>query len=533
MTVKNMNKQRLDPHFKQNDRLFEAVCSNATVAIFLMDERQRCVYLNPAAELLTGYCLAEVRDRPLHDVIHHTRPDGSPYPLEDCPIDRAFPENHQEQGEEVFVHKNGSFYPVAYTASPIREEGIVVGTIIEVRGIQKEKDQARAHEEEARTLEILNKTGALLAAKVDLEDVLQAVTDAATELTGAQFGAFFYNSTNNEGELYQLYTLSGVPREAFQNFPMPRNTHVFGPTFRGEGVVRVDDITVDPRYGRNDPFKGMPPGHLPVRSYLAVPVISRTGEVLGGLFFGHERAGVFSERAERIMVGVAAQAAVAVDNARLFQRVQAELAERKRAEEIQRLLNDELNHRVKNMLASVQAIAAQTLRGASTEDRKGFEDRLLALSDAHGLLLRKKWEYVGLADLAATALEPFKHSPTSPPRYRVEGDNISVSPKQALALVMALHELATNAVKHGALSNEHGRLAVTWQAATVDDRQMLRLQWEESGGPPVEQPMRRGFGSRLIERGLSHELGGNVELRFNPGGIVCVVEFPVSVASPS
>src|ERR671926_1422586 len=124
-----------------------------------------------------------------------------------------------------------------------------------------------------------------------------------------------------------LYTLAGVPLEAFAHFPMPRATELFGPTFRGEGVVRIDDVKRDPRYGKNSPYYGMPEGHLPVTSYLAVPVTSRSGEVLGGLFFGHPEAGVFTARHEQIVVGMAAQAAVAMDNARLF-----EAAQRARAE---------------------------------------------------------------------------------------------------------------------------------------------------------------------------------------------------------
>ncbi|AFZ33180.1 PAS/PAC sensor hybrid histidine kinase [Gloeocapsa sp. PCC 7428] len=134
-------------------RYLEVVCNNATLAIFIMDDRQQCVYMNPAAEKLTGFSLDEVRGRALHDIIHHTRPDGSHYPLEECPIDRAFPQNNQEQGEEVFVHKNGSFYPVAYTASPIREGSGIVGTIVEVRDITQEKldEKARQELEQART----------------------------------------------------------------------------------------------------------------------------------------------------------------------------------------------------------------------------------------------------------------------------------------------------------------------------------------------------------------------------------------------
>lgn len=129
---------------RDSDRWLNAVLDNATVAIFLMDDRQQCVYMNRAAEQLTGYTLEETRGRPLHDVIHHTRPDGSHYPLEECAIDRAFPEHNRMQGEETFVHKDGSFYPVAYTASPIRdEEAKIVGTIIEVRDIREEKAAKR------------------------------------------------------------------------------------------------------------------------------------------------------------------------------------------------------------------------------------------------------------------------------------------------------------------------------------------------------------------------------------------------------
>src|SRR5204863_1723680 len=131
--------------------------------------------------------------------------------------------------------------------------------------------------------------------------------------------------------------LSGVPREAFAKFPMPRMTEVFGPTFRGEGVVRVDDITRDGRYGHSAPYHGMPKGHLPVRSYLAVPVVSRSGEVLGGLFFGHPEVARFSERHERIIAGLAAQAAIAMDNARLYK---AEQVAREAAETASRTKDD-------------------------------------------------------------------------------------------------------------------------------------------------------------------------------------------------
>jgi PAS domain S-box-containing protein len=180
--------------------------------------------------------------------------------------------------------------------------------------------------------EILNEVSLKLSAELDVEKLVQAATDAATKLTGAKFGAFFHNVENEKGESYLLYTLSGASRESFSKFGLPRNTAVFEPTFRGTRVVRSHDILKDPNYGKNPPHHGMPPGHLPVRSYLAVPVISRSGEPLGGLFFGHPEPGIFTERAERLAVGIASHAAIALDNAGLFAKAEQEIARRKQAE---------------------------------------------------------------------------------------------------------------------------------------------------------------------------------------------------------
>src|ERR1700761_4666452 len=159
--------------------------------------------------------------------------------------------------------------------------------------IEKSRLEHRIDEltEEARSLEVLNRLASAIAFDFDLTRAVQAVTDAGVELTQAEFGAFFYNVIDDKGEGYTLYTISGVPREKFASFPMPRNTEVFEPTFRGTATLRSDDITADPRYGKTPPHHGMPKGHLRVRSYLAVPVKSPTGEVLGGLFFGHSQTG--------------------------------------------------------------------------------------------------------------------------------------------------------------------------------------------------------------------------------------------------
>jgi PAS domain S-box-containing protein len=209
--------------------------------------------------------------------------------------------------------------------------------------------------EEAQILDLLNKVGTTVAKEIDLERALQVVTDAATELSGAAFGSFFYNVIDEKGEAYTLSTLSGVPREAFAKFPMPRNTAVFGPTFAGEGIVRSDDITADPRYGKNAPYHGMPEGHLPVRSYLAVPVKSRSGEVLGGLFFGHPDPGIFTLRAERIVAAIAVQAGIAIDKARLYLAAQDEIERRTRVEAALRVSEQTLEARVAERTAQLIA----------------------------------------------------------------------------------------------------------------------------------------------------------------------------------
>jgi PAS domain S-box-containing protein len=161
-------------------RLLEVVCNNATLALFIMDEHQQCVYMNPAAETLTGYSLCETKGHALHNVIHHTRPDGSPYPLCECPIDQAFPQNNQEQGEEVFVHKDGHFYPVAYTASPIREGDRVIGTIIEVRDITQEKLAEQARQDALRREQELR--AETEAAHRQLTHILENMSDAFVAL---------------------------------------------------------------------------------------------------------------------------------------------------------------------------------------------------------------------------------------------------------------------------------------------------------------------------------------------------------------
>jgi signal transduction histidine kinase/FixJ family two-component response regulator len=257
----------------------------------------------------------------------------------------------------------------------------------EAQALAAELEQANEHLEEVNAdneaarneIETLNRIGNTLASELDVERIVQTVTDAATNLTGAQFGAFFYNVLDAQGEKYTLFTLSGAPRDAFEQFGHPRPTPVFAPTFYGEGIVRSDDITKDPRYGQMSPYHGMPPKHMPVRSYLAVPVMSRRGGVIGGLFFGHEEAGVFGQRAERIVSNIAGWAAVAMDNAHLYDaerraRGEAEVANRAKSEFLANM-----SHELRTPLNAIGGYAdllAAGIRGPVTDAQRSDLERI-------------------------------------------------------------------------------------------------------------------------------------------------------------
>jgi PAS domain S-box-containing protein len=254
--------------------------------------------------------------------------------------------------------RSGDFRWHLGRAIPVRDDA---GNIVRWYGTATDIEDLKRHNAMLQTLlDVSN----VLSAELDVGKVIQSVTDAATQLAGAEFGSFFYNVTDESGQSYVLYALSGAPREAFEGFPMPRNTELFAPTFNGTAIVRSDDIRKDPRYGRNAPYHGMPQGHLPVVSYLAVPVISKSGLVIGGLFFGHAKPGVFTEDSERLVVGVAAQAAIAIDNARLMEET------RRAAERIQR--EEERYRTLVN--ATAQVVWSASPAGEPLEQQPAWRD---------------------------------------------------------------------------------------------------------------------------------------------------------------
>jgi len=411
--------------------------------------------------------------------------------------------------ETVRRRKDGALLDISLTISPIRAaDGTIVGASKIARDITGRKRAEALLRKQTEQLETLNRLAMTISSDLDLERIVQRVTDMATTLTGARFGAFFYNVRHRGGQAYLLFTLSGAPREAFEKFGLPRATPVFEPTFHGTGIVRSDDIRADARYGKNPPHRGMPEGHLPVVSYLAVPVMSRSGEVIGGLFFGHDEPAVFTQEAENMAASIAAHAAVAIDNARLYGAAKEEMRSKE-------LLLNEFKHRMKNLLSTVQAIASQTLRNSPKEDREAFAGRLLALAHAQEALTGGTWDRAPVRELVQRTLELFARE-----RFAIEGPDVSLDGVSAQPLVLALHELATNAVKYGALSNDAGRVEVSW---SVSDKK-LSFHWREKGGPSVEEPKRRGFGSVLIEQAT----GGLAQLEFPSDGVRCTITLPLS-----
>jgi PAS domain S-box-containing protein len=308
-------------------RRLAAVVESSDDAIITKNLNSIITSWNPAAERMFGYTAAEAVGKSIRMLI----PDEL-QGEEDTVLAKIRAGESLDHYETVRQRKDGTRLSISLTVSPIRDDrGMIVGASKIARDVTERVRLTAAAQESAAITQKLGEVGALVASTLQRDTIVQKVTDTATELTHAEFGAFFYNVVDEKsGDAYMLYTLSGAPKEAFSGFPHPRATAIFGPTFRGEGTVRLDDVTKDARYGQNAPFHGMPAGHLPVCSYLAVPVRGVAGEVIGGLFFGHSQPARFTAEHQRVAEGIAAWASVALENSRLY--VEAQEANRMKDE---------------------------------------------------------------------------------------------------------------------------------------------------------------------------------------------------------
>ncbi len=279
----------------------QSITDNATLALFIMDEQQQCTFMNPAAERLTGYTIAEVRGRPLHEVVHHTRPDGRPYPLEECPIERAYPENNQVQGEEVFVHRDGHFYPVAFTVSPIRGEGAILGTIIEVRDIagerraREERDRLfREAEEGRRILQALMDhipEGIAIAAAPDVS--IRMVSRFGQELASRPPDTLTGIPADTHAERWGIFHADGVTAASPEELPLTRAT-------LGGEQVTDEEWTLRQPDGRCVPILCN-----------AAPIRDEGGSIVGGVIAWRDITERKRAEAERERLLVAAEAALA------------------------------------------------------------------------------------------------------------------------------------------------------------------------------------------------------------------------------
>jgi PAS domain S-box-containing protein len=321
---------------------------------------------NSGAERLFGYTAEEVVGKPVTILIPPDHINEEPEILR-----RIKSGERVQHYETVRVGKDGRQIDISLTVSPIRSaDGSIIGASKIARDIGERKRAQKALAEQVEIIDTVNRLVQTLAGELDLHKLVQALTAAATDISGAQIGVLFYSVLNAEGESCSVSTTSGVPREAFADFSMRRKTEIFAPTFKDEGTVRLSNVENDPRYGKNSPFYGMPQSYLPVTSYLSVPVVSRSGEIYGGLFLGHPDEGVFSERDAKIIEGIAAQAAVAMDNARLFEASQKAAAENERlyrqAEESSQLKDEFLatvSHELRNPLNAIQGWARMLRAG--------------------------------------------------------------------------------------------------------------------------------------------------------------------------
>jgi PAS domain S-box-containing protein len=370
---------------------FRTAFERVAVGIAVVDLDYRFLETNPKLCEILGYSRDELRTMTAIDVTH---PDDAVQTK--AQVQRLLAGGCSNYSlDKRYIRKDQTIVWCRTTVTLLRDAaGGAQRFVGVIEDITARKHTEEALREETRVLEILNTTGTAIAAQLDVRALVQNVTDAATQLSGAKFGAFFYSVINEEGKALRLFTLSGAPREVFEKLGKPRNTPVFDPTFRGEGMVRSGDITRDPRYGKVSPHHGMPQGHLPVRSYLAVPVVSRSGEVIGALLFGHPEPDVFTARSERLVAGMAAQAAIAIDNARLYEAAQQEITRRERAEAALREADrrkDEflatLAHELRNPLAPIRQAALIAKASEATDAQKEWSHEVVSRQVHHMALL--------------------------------------------------------------------------------------------------------------------------------------------------
>ncbi len=453
----------------REERAFATLLLNSmSEGFYVVDRAGRTTICNQAMLRILGFETPdEVIGASTHDLIHHHHADGSPYPVTACPIYRAAREGiSMVVDNEVFFRRDGTSFPVEYRTEPLIRDGRLDGAVCTFVDISHRVGAERRLRESEERLALATKAGGIGIWDYDVVNATLRWDD-------------------------RVRSLFGVAPEA--------------PIGLAENLDRIhpgDRATVQAALARA--FDSLGSGDYYVRFRIPQEDEGRIRwvEAQGQATF---------------------KAAVAVRLVGVLRDISSE----QEAERHLRLMVNELNHRVKNSLAMVQGVAAQTFRHSTDMEtaRTAFTERLVALARAHDVLTASRWEGADLAQVVALTVHT--HAGEQDSRFDVAGPRIALSPKAVLAFSVALHELATNAVKYGALSNVAGRVTIRWTIEGPEGDRRLSFAWVESDGPATDAPQRRGFGTKLIERGLASELQGYVAIEFPRTGVICRINVPL------
>ncbi len=449
---------------RESERRYRELIEALPAAIYTTDAKGGITYYNRAAATLWGR-EPELGNENWCGSWKIYWPDGTRLPHDECPMAMALKEERPVRGFEAVAERpDGTRVPFAPYPTPLRDaSGQLVGAVNMLVDISGRKDAEAALREQDQRLAATYEHAHIGIAEADADGRHLRVNETLCAITG--------------------YSRQEMLERTFFDNTHPDDIEPDRTLYAEQIAGARERYFVDKRYVRKD----------------------------GAIVWVSVNSSVVRDAAGRFLYAV---------------RVIQDVTERRRAELHQKALLDELNHRVKNTLATVQSLASQTLRGKLDADlRASFDGRLFALSAIHDQLTRERWEAADFAFMLDDVLAPYRGG--SVDQVSLDGGKVRLQPRAALTLTMVMHELATNAAKYGALSAPGGKLAVTWAVNGAGETRRLKVHWQEAGGPPVTPPSRRGFGSRLVERGITQELKGSVELDYAPSGLRCLLEIPL------
>ncbi|WP_134494874.1 PAS domain-containing sensor histidine kinase [Microvirga pakistanensis] len=464
-TVDVSDQCRADEALRESQQRLAVTYEKAPIGIAEMDAAGRFVRVNAALSAIIGYTPEELLGRSFLELTH--------------------PEDRDDDGEQYARQVRGEITHYSVQKRFLRKDGgtvfvnVLSSSVLDqlgqfrygVRVVQDVTERLQAEERLRESERHVRELLEALPAAIYTTDAVGRITyynQAAVEFSGRRpiLGSDEWCVT------WRLFTPDGTP--------LPHAECPMAVALKEGRAIRGEEAIAERPDGTRVPFIPFP-----------TPLRDASGKIIGAI------------------------------------NMLVDITERKQAEEHQRVLIDELNHRVKNTLAIVQSIATQTIRTSPAIETfsENFEARLLSLSKAHELLTRRAWTGVDLRDIVCQELEPYDNG--SATRVRLEGTDLTLEPRVGLALSLVLHELTTNAAKYGALSTQQGLVTVRWSASGSGASEVLRIDWIESGGPAVRPLAKRSFGTRLIERSMTKDLQGMAKLDFDPAGLRCTLELPL------